>query len=274
MTPKIVRSHRILQYLQPLDVNMMKQTSPIVPVIKGLLSSSARCGKAFLTTKISIRPLVSSSQERSGQKAVIWDRYAEKYSKQSIKDEVAYQEKLQVTQQYLKPHMNVLELGCGTGGTSIIHAPYVKHILATDISSKMLDIARMKAQDANVANVEFRQTSIDQLGLPKESYDVVLGLSILHLLKNKDDAIAKTHGWLKPGGLFVTSTACFADMGTRSKFYIKTFFSIGQLVGLLPYINFISRKELKESLIRGGFDIEYEWQPKPDAAVFLIGRKN
>ena len=43
--------------------------------------------------------------------AKFWDKTAEKYSKQPIADEAAYQKKLQVTQQYLKPNMEVLEFG-------------------------------------------------------------------------------------------------------------------------------------------------------------------
>ena len=42
--------------------------------------------------------------------------------------------------------MEVLEFGCGTGGTAIIHAPYVKHIRAIDISGNMIAIAKGKAE--------------------------------------------------------------------------------------------------------------------------------
>ena len=79
-----------------------------------------------------------------------WDKIAERYSKRPIADEVAYQKKLQVTREYFRPDMEVLELGCGTGSTAILHAPYVKHILAIDISSKMIDIAQAKADAKSV----------------------------------------------------------------------------------------------------------------------------
>ena len=60
--------------------------------------------------------------------AKFWDRIAKRYSKQPVADETSYQKKLQITHEYLKPDMEVLELGCGTGSTAIIHSPYVKHI--------------------------------------------------------------------------------------------------------------------------------------------------
>lgn len=71
-----------------------------------------------------------------------WDKIADKYSKQPIADEASYQQKLQVTQEYFKSDRSVLEFGCGTGSTAIIHAPYVKHIRAIDISANMISIAK------------------------------------------------------------------------------------------------------------------------------------
>ena len=90
-----------------------------------------------------------------------WDRHAEGYAKRPVADEAAYQKKLQVTQEYLRPEMEVLEFGCGTGSTALVHAPHVRHIRAIDISAKMLDIARGKAEAAKVGNVTFEQAAID-----------------------------------------------------------------------------------------------------------------
>ena len=140
-----------------------------------------------------------------------WDKIADKYSKQPIADETSYQKKLKVTQEYFNPDMEVLEFGCGTGGTAIIHAPFVKHIRAIDISEKMIAIAKGKAQAENINNITFEQLTIEQLKVEDNTYDVVLGLSILHLLEDKESAIAKVYSLLKPGGIFVTSTTCMGD---------------------------------------------------------------
>ena len=66
------------------------------------------------------------------QATQFWDKIAEKYSQQPIADEAAYQKKLAVTRDYFRPDMEVLEIGCGTGSTAILHAPYVKHIIKID----------------------------------------------------------------------------------------------------------------------------------------------
>jgi ubiquinone/menaquinone biosynthesis C-methylase UbiE len=109
-----------------------------------------------------------------------WDRIAERYSERPVADEAAHQQKLQVTRTYFRPDSEVLEFGCGTGSTAISHSPYVRHIRAIDISSKMLEIAREKAEKEGVENVTFEQLTIEDVNVPDQSLDAVLGLSILH----------------------------------------------------------------------------------------------
>ena len=67
-------------------------------------------------------------------------------------DQAAYERKLAITRECLNPDAQVLELGCGTGSTAIAHAPYVRHIRATDVSSRMIEIARSKAEVASGAD--------------------------------------------------------------------------------------------------------------------------
>lgn len=201
--------------------------------------------------------------------AKFWDRIAKRYSKQPIADEAAYQKKLQVTRGYLRPDMEVLEFGCGTGSTAIVHAPYVKHILAIDISSKMLDIAQARAATNNIENVTFERATIDEFSVPDETLDAVLGLSILHLLDNKEEVIAKVYRMLKPGGVFVTSTVCIGNTMKIFKFVVP----IGNFLGVLPLVKFFTAKDLEDCITAAGFEIDYQWQPGKDKAVFIVARK-
>ena len=194
---------------------------------------------------------------------------ANRYSRSPIADEAAYQKKLRVTRDYFRPDMEVLEFGCGTGSTAIVHAPYVKHILAIDFSSKMLKIAQGKADANNVKNITFRRASIDEFSVPDQTLDAVLGLSILHLLDNKDDVIAKVHKMLKPGGVFVTSTVC---IGETMKF-IKFIAPIGKALGFLPVLKVFTAQDLADSLRDAGFKIDHQWQPGKGKAVFIVAKK-
>ena len=205
------------------------------------------------------------------QSAKFWDKIAEKYSKQPVADEAAYQKKLQITREYFQADMEVLELGCGTGSTAILHAPYVKHIHAIDISSKMIEIAQGKADAQGIKNITLEQSTIDDLKLPDQSLDVVLALSVLHLLEEKEKAIAKVYNMLKPGGIFVTSTACLGNSMIK---YIKLVEPIGKLFGLMPSVTVFTTKELEASLTDAGLEIDYQWQPEGKVkAVFIVAKK-
>ena len=203
------------------------------------------------------------------QSTKFWDKIADKYSKQPIADEDAYQKKLQVTREYFRPDMEVLEIGCGTGSTAILHAPYVKHIRAIDFSGNMVAIAQGKADAQSITNVTFEQASIEDLDIPNHTLDAVLALSILHLLKDKEATINRVYQMLKPGGIFVTSTACLGDtMG-----WFKLIGPIGQFLGFFPFVQVFTAKELADSITQTGFELDYQWQPGKDKAVFMVAKK-
>lgn len=203
------------------------------------------------------------------QSAHFWDKIAEKYAKQPIADEAAYQKKLAVTREYFRPDMEVLEIGCGTGSTAILHASYVKHIRAVDFSGSMIAIAKKKADTEQIHNVTFEQATIEALDVPDQSLDAVLGLSILHLLPEKEAAIAQVYQMLKPGGLFITSTVCMGD--TMSWF--KLVAPIGKVLGFLPFVQVFTVQSLANSLIQAGFELDYQWQPSKDKALFIVAKK-
>lgn len=203
------------------------------------------------------------------QSTKFWDKIADKYSKQPIADEAAYQKKLQVTREYFRPDMEVLEIGCGTGSTAILHAPYVKHIRAIDFSGNMVAISQGKADAQHITNVTFEQATIEDLDSPNHTLDAVLALSILHLLEDKEAAISRVYQMLKPGGIFVTSTMCLGD----SMAWFKLIGPIGRFLGFFPLVQVFTAKELASSITQTGFELDYQWQPGKDKAVFMVAKK-
>jgi ubiquinone/menaquinone biosynthesis C-methylase UbiE len=203
------------------------------------------------------------------RETAFWNKLADKYSRRAVADEASYQKKLAVTREYFQPDMEVLEIGCGTGSTAIEHAPFVKHIRATDLSTRMVEIAKEKARAAGIDNVTFEALSVDALDVPDASIDVVMAHNVLHLLENKEQAITDVHRMLRPGGVFASSTACIGDMLLPLRLIIP----VGRFLRLFPLVKVFSIAELKDSLENAGFEIDYEWQPKKNAAVFIICRK-
>ena len=203
------------------------------------------------------------------RETAFWNKLADKYSQRPISDEVAYQKKLDATREYFRSDMEVLEIGCGTGSTAIAHAPFVKHIRATDLSPRMIEIAKDKAKDAGIDNVTFEALSVDALDVPAAGFDAIMAHNLLHLLDDRQRAIADIHAMLKPGGVFVSSTACIGDMMLPLRLIIP----VGRFLRLFPLVKVFTAVELKDSLDNAGFEIDYEWQPKKYAAAFIICRK-
>lgn len=132
----------------------------------------------------------------------------------------------------------------------------------------MIEIARSKSDANGIENITFEQSNIDDYNAPDQSLNAVLGLSILHLVENRKEVIAKIHKMLKPGGVFVSSTACLGD---TMKFF-KLLAPVGKFLGVMPTLRVFSKKELEDSLTDAGFMIDYQWQPGKGKSVFIVAK--
>lgn len=188
-----------------------------------------------------------------------WDRMARRYSRSAISDEKSYEYKLERTRRILKPTMNLLEIGCGTGGTAIRHSAHVNHIHAVDFSENMLSIARERAATAAVENVEFECQALFDLD-QQRNYDMVLALNVLHLIPDWESAVSRIHSLLPTGGLFVSNSACLSDHYG----FMRYIGPPGRWMGLLPELGFFGEAEFLSALERQGFDIVERWKPGMD----------
>ena len=104
-----------------------------------------------------------------------------------------------------------------------------------------------------------------------ERYDMILGLSILHLLPKKDETIRDVYSMLPPGGYFVSSTTCLKEISGFK--FIHPILKFGSYFGLLPPLNPFSKSDLVSSITAVGFTIEEIYHPGQDKAVFIIAKK-
>jgi SAM-dependent methyltransferase len=109
---------------------------------------------------------------------------------------------------FKKNHLKVrriLDLGCGTGGHSLVLAKRGYEVVGVDISNEMLNIARSKAKAAKLS-VKFIQGDITKLNL-KEKFDAVISMFAVIGYQTTEKNILKSFGAAKkhllPGGLFL-----------------------------------------------------------------------
>ncbi len=55
--------------------------------------------------------------------------------------------------------------------------------------------------------------------------------------------------------------------------FIKLIVPIGRLFGFMPLVKVFTTRDLERSLTDAGFDIEHQWQPGKNKAVFIVAKK-
>jgi SAM-dependent methyltransferase len=96
----------------------------------------------------------------------------------------------------------VLDVGCGTGETSVYLAKtYGCHVVAVDLHPMMIAHAKNRIIE-NGVDVELIQANAEELPFEDNSFDIVLAESVTVFTKI-DKSISEYHRLLKPGGLLL-----------------------------------------------------------------------
>ncbi|MGA9172065.1 MAG: methyltransferase domain-containing protein, partial [Nitrososphaeraceae archaeon] len=113
----------------------------------------------------------------------------------------------------IKPGQRILDIATGIGEPALTAARIVGstgHILAIDISTEMIEIAKQRAAFNGLQNtIEYRETEAEDLVLPDLSFDAALCRWGLMFLPNLNATLTKIHRSLVSGGRFVA--AVWAD---------------------------------------------------------------
>ena len=200
-----------------------------------------------------------------------WNLIASRYAASPISDIAAYETKIEKLKSYLSPEDHVLDIGCGTGTQCGDLAVDVKQVTGIDISSKLLAIAEQRKSERKIRNVEFIQTTVFDERLEVDGFDVVMAFFVLHFFADVDAAFKRIHDLLKPGGLFISETAC---LGEKSEVAGKLLRYAGRL-GILPAINPLTTRQLEQALEKTGFQLvdKTRFSDSSDSEYTLIARK-
>ena len=173
-----------------------------------------------------------------------WDLISARYAASPISDITAYKTKIETIKAYLSPEDVVLDIGCGTGTQCGDLAADVKQVTGIDISGKLLAIAEQRKAERKLDNVEFIKTSLYDERFKPDSFDIVMAFYVLHFFEDLDAVVERIHALLKPGGLFISETAC---LGEKDQITARLVRFAGQL-GLLPKINLLTTRRLEQAM--------------------------
>lgn len=203
--------------------------------------------------------------------AQFWDRLAENYAAQPVKDVAAFDRKKAITRQHLHPGATVVEFGCGTGSLALELSSHAAQVHAIDVSAEMIRIAERKKADQGVSNVTFHTGTLEAMRprLPVE-VDAVWAYSILHLVDDRTSTLETAFELLKPGGVFISSNVCLA--GTWVPY--RTMITVMRWLGKAPRVYCYDRKTILGEIAGAGFvDVVDHDVGAGGLVAFVVARK-
>ena len=99
--------------------------------------------------------------------------------------------------------MQVLDLACGTGEPAISLASQVGsqgRVIGIDINAELLEVARDRAQQRGLSNIEFRETDAHALPFSAESFDLVTSRFGVMFFDDVALALGEARRVLRPRG--------------------------------------------------------------------------
>jgi ubiquinone/menaquinone biosynthesis C-methylase UbiE len=185
-----------------------------------------------------------------------WDRQAKRYDDSERQFDSVFKEVVLRTKKHLTTEDKVLDFGCATGTKTIEFSDSVKHIHGLDISSEMVNEANRKIKESTIKNIRFSQGDIFDTDFEIASFDKIISYGVIHLLNNSDKVIRRMHDLLKPGGLFISTTACLKDnMAFKNRLEFNAFLLIKSL-GIFPlHLNRFKSEDVEKIITSQGFQI-------------------
>lgn len=108
-----------------------------------------------------------------------------------------------------QPGARILDVCCGSGASAIPAAEKVGpkgFVLGIDLAETLLELARKKASDHRLQNIEFRAGDILDLRLPKSGFDAVVCVFGIFFVPDMPAAIRELWEVLRPGGQLAITT--------------------------------------------------------------------
>jgi ABC-2 type transport system ATP-binding protein len=159
-----------------------------------------------------------------GEKEHYWSKLAQSYH--SDQEYIVGEGLLQVITEKLSEENklgDVIEFGCGAGYFTKAIAEAARHVIATDLSDEMLNMAKLHLQ--GFGNITIQKADCQDTSFPSQRFDTVFIANVIHVVANPLKVLQESHQILKDGGLLlvVDFTAYGMKWGERIKMAFRYF---------------------------------------------------
>jgi len=109
----------------------------------------------------------------------------------------------------LTPGLKVLDVGCGTGASALPAAEKIApngHVTGVDLAEKLLTIARTKAAQKGLQNIEFQAGDMEKLDFPDAHFDAVVSVFSIFFVPDMKGQVSRLWRLVRPGGKLAITT--------------------------------------------------------------------
>ncbi len=256
-------ARRVLKRIRPGDIISLHDTTPgssysvsqwleeLEKIIEGIESmglATACISKAYSGSRL-------HSSKSSGVEGVrfFYDSLAEDYDEEQT-DRVQgalRQAEFQIAQKrlddILMPHMNVLEVGAGTGRFTVELAKRAKRVQAVDLSPVMLQKLAQKAECLGLENIETVAADIRQVSL-SGPYDLICSFSAFEYTPDLSQLLSVLSPLLSDDGTiyFTTAHTCF----------FRFFTQLGNAMRQGVWLHSRTLSEIKRAMEQAGLQVK------------------
>lgn len=100
----------------------------------------------------------------------------------------------------LRPDMESMDFGAGTGLVSLGLLPYVGEVTAVEASGEMLRMLGEKVKSMGVSNLQTLRCDVGEASLPPERFDLIVSSMVLHHLPDVLTVLTHLRPTLRIGG--------------------------------------------------------------------------
>jgi 2-polyprenyl-3-methyl-5-hydroxy-6-metoxy-1,4-benzoquinol methylase len=171
---------------------------------------------------------------------------------------------------YFTSSDNILDIGCGPGDITFEIARRAKLVYATDISEGMINSAKRRAVEKNINNTKFIRTNLIDKSFEELSFDVITAFNMLQYVTDRQQLYSAIYKYLKPQGLFISSTACLGDRKSMIRFMLTSMSTLK----IVPDIVLYKASELEREIQTSGFTIIEATDIAKLPERYIIARKD
>jgi len=184
-----------------------------------------------------------------------WSRFAASYDRDG--EYVVGKQIIQLIEEALLAERSLgdaLECGCGTGYFTKAIARNAKHLVAADLSTELLEVARIQLR--GFKNVSIQKADCTNSSFPAGSFDSVFLTNLLHVIDNPLRCLHENHRVLRDRGSLIVVD--FTGYGLRFAKKLKIGFRYLKTWGRPPRggRNSMSPEQLVSLVEEAGFKVE------------------